>query len=102
MRRDYSGSNNPNYKHGFATTNMGAKKLHIFRHPEKHRARNIVYQALKYGSMVRQPCEVCGEAKVEAHHEDYSKPRDVKWLCRKHHMERHKEMLVSQQLLEAT
>ena len=37
----------------------------------------------------RKPCEVCGAEKVEAHHEDYYKPLDVNWLCKRHHAERH-------------
>ena len=35
-----------------------------------------------------QPCIVCG-AKADAHHDDYSKPTEVTWLCRKHHMNLH-------------
>ncbi len=36
-----------------------------------------------------EPCEVCGEKQVEAHHEDHAKPLQVNWLCRKHHLAVH-------------
>jgi hypothetical protein len=36
------------------------------------------------------PCEVCKETNVDAHHDDYNKPLDVRWLCKKHHREHHK------------
>ena len=55
------------------------------KHPEKARAWSMVGRAVRNGTLIRQPCEVCGEAKVQAHHEDYSKPIDVRWLCFKHH-----------------
>lgn len=48
--------------------------------------RNKTYSAIKRGLLKREPCEICGDTKVEAHHTDYSKPFDVKWLCRKHHL----------------
>lgn len=44
---------------------------------------------VKRGHITKKPCEVCG-AKAEAHHHDYSKPLDVVWLCRKHHMAQHR------------
>ena len=47
--------------------------------------------AIKAGKIVRQPCAVCGVEKVHGHHEDYTKPLEVDWLCSKHHMERHRK-----------
>jgi hypothetical protein len=42
-----------------------------------------------HGKLKRQPCEVCGATEnIERHHEDYSKPLDVQWLCPTHHRER--------------
>lgn len=52
--------------------------------PGKRRARNAVNNAIRDGRLKREPCEVCGEF-AEAHHLDYRKPLDVKWLCREHH-----------------
>jgi formylmethanofuran dehydrogenase subunit E len=40
--------------------------------------------------LARLACEVCGDKKAEAHHDDYSKPLDVRWLCTTHHAEWHK------------
>ena len=54
----------------------------------KIRARDLLRSAVRWGRIERQPCEVCG-MKAEGHHHDYSKPYDVRWLCRKHHNETH-------------
>lgn len=62
----------------------------IVRNPEKRKAHLIVGGALKSGKLIRQTCLVCGDEKTEAHHDDYSKPLEVKWLCRKHHAEIHR------------
>lgn len=62
------------------------------RNKHKRQAQGKVHNALRTGKLERQPCEVCGEMKVHAHHEDYSKPLDIKWLCVKHHNERHIEI----------
>ncbi len=52
----------------------------------KTRARSIVTRAIKTGELIRRPCEVCGDPTVQAHHEDYEKPLDVRWLCKAHHV----------------
>lgn len=55
----------------------------------KHRASDTVRKAVNRGTMKRGPCEVCGDLKTHGHHDDYNKPRQVRWLCRKHHMVEH-------------
>ncbi len=69
-----------------------AKRRWATRNPMKRAAHVIVGNAIRDGKLVRQPCEVCGNEKSEAHHDDYSKPLDVKWLCKRHHVERHKQL----------
>lgn len=61
------------------------------KNPEKLKAQKIVQFAVQYGQMTKQPCEVCGAERVDAHHDDYSKPLKVRWLCRLHHAAVHKE-----------
>ena len=52
-------------------------------------AHAYVRQALKLGQLSRQPCEVCGAEPTDAHHDDYDRPRIVRWLCRLHHRQHH-------------
>jgi hypothetical protein len=58
--------------------------------PVVRTANVAVGNAIRDGRLIRQPCEVCGETKVEAHHTDYTQPLNVMWLCREHHMQRHR------------
>lgn len=45
-----------------------------------------VQTAIRNGTLIRpNRCEICPEVKIEAHHSDYSKPLEVRWLCRYHH-----------------
>lgn len=55
----------------------------------RHEARWKVRRAIASGEMVRQPCETCGAVPAHGHHDDYSRPLDVRWLCPKHHREHH-------------
>ena len=56
----------------------------------KHRARAYAHLAIYFGDLVQQPCEVCGSLTVQAHHHDYAKPLEVRWLCTRHHGEVHR------------
>lgn len=51
--------------------------------PEKVKAHNAVQRALKSGKLVRpDACSACGSAKrIVAHHDDYTRVLDVRWLC---------------------
>lgn len=48
-----------------------------------------VCRAVKVGRLVKEMCEVCGSGDSRAHHNDYSKPPEVRWLCPLHHKEVH-------------
>lgn len=61
----------------------------------KYAVRSITNKAIRNGILVRQSCEVCGTSeKVEAHHDDYNKPLEVRWLCRTHHDEHHGRVVI--------
>lgn len=59
------------------------------KNKEKLRAKWKLQYAIRKGKISRGKCEVCGKLNAEAHHDDYSKPYDVRWLCHKHHMNNH-------------
>ena len=56
-------------------------------------ARAAVRRALRSGELVRESCRFCGAVhNIDAHHEDYSNPLEVWWLCRSCHKRRHAEL----------
>lgn len=57
---------------------------------KKANTRAYTKQLIKRGELTKQPCKVCGNVNSESHHEDYSNPREVIWLCRDHHLELHR------------
>ncbi len=61
------------------------------KNTEKKRANRRVWYALKHGYLVKGPCEACGCEKVQAHHDDYSKPLVVRWFCTKCHKQKDRE-----------
>ncbi len=57
--------------------------------PNKYKATNMVNNAIKGGKLHSEPCAECGHADSVAHHDDYSKPLNVRWLCQAHHKKWH-------------
>lgn len=71
-------------------------KLH--KDPIKQGARSAVKRAVKRGDLIpSESCQACGKSQlrsdgvraIQAHHEDYTKPLDVIWLCVKCHQIAH-------------
>lgn len=58
-------------------------------HAVKRRARTAVSNAIRDGRLTRRPCYGCGCEAAQAHHDDYSKPLDVRWLCTTCHAAEH-------------
>lgn len=57
-------------------------------------AHDAVSMCIKRGWLVQpKECQNCGQKgqRIYAHHDDYGKPLEVKWLCSKCHQQRHKE-----------
>jgi ribosomal protein S27AE len=54
-------------------------------------ARAKVNSAIARGKIQRQPCEMCLADKAQAHHEDYTQPFAVRWLCNECHQEHHRQ-----------
>lgn len=60
--------------------------------PAMTRANLFVATAKRDGALVEEACELCGGSRnVVAHHDDYAKPLEVRWLCRSHHGEWHRD-----------
>lgn len=62
------------------------------RDKAKIRARHLLAVAIKKGTVTRPAsCSKCATACIpEGHHEDYSKPLEVVWVCTACHMAGHK------------
>lgn len=58
--------------------------------PKKYKATNMVNNNIRNGNLVKMPCEICGNTiNVHAHHDDYDKPLNIRWLCAIHHKQWH-------------
>jgi len=60
------------------------------KYPNKYKAHTIVSNAIRGGKLFKEDCEVCDTDKdIHAHHDDYLKPLNVRWLCAAHHKQWH-------------
>jgi hypothetical protein len=84
-RRDRRYAKTANGKAYFLERNRRRRR----QSPQKSRAHDRVKYAVKTARLIRSLCEICGDPNTEAHHPDYSRPLDVKWLCKKHHLALH-------------
>jgi hypothetical protein len=65
-------------------------KVYRKNNPNKYKAHGKVAYEIRIGNLSKKPCEECGEISgVNAHHDDYSKPLDIRWLCSTHHKQWH-------------
>lgn len=87
----------------FRSKRRYGEKNHFYRGGPKavHAAQNKLEKAIQRGQVTRtDTCEECGEAPppfrdgrtaIQAHHDDYTKPLEVRWLCQPCHHRWHKE-----------
>lgn len=75
------------YKLTFNECQIKKQKKYRKKNKLKVMARKKVFVLVRNGSLKKKTCFICGNPKSEAHHEDYSKPLDVTWLCKQHHVE---------------
>jgi hypothetical protein len=89
------------------TTNLPVRdRRHVaayrIRYPQKEASKRALNRAIESGDVVRpETCERCGTkpsprsdgaASIHGHHDDYSKPLDVKWLCGRCHTDTHRAL----------
>lgn len=86
----FAGDKNPRWLGGVSSDNMRYQRRALERHPVECDARRQVNLAVARGDLVPEPCPCGSAAKTQGHHDDYSKPLEVRWLCPAHHMEQHR------------
>lgn len=89
--RDVSGEKNPNFRGWRSKRPTLYTQPYKAKNPLKVKAHRILRNAVLTGAVVRPiACESCGLiCRADAHHDDYSLPLAVRWLCRKCHVAHH-------------
>jgi hypothetical protein len=88
------GPANPCWRGGASQRPSAYVRRYEAKYPEKSAASRAVQEALRSGLLVRpSSCSRCAlSCKPHGHHDDYARPLDVTWLCRKCHRQRHVEI----------
>lgn len=88
-RRQYDRERGRDPKRIEATT--ARKRAWARKNPERRRAHSAVAYAVRTGKLERPAtCSACGGGgRIHAHHDDYSKPLDVRWMCAACHAQHH-------------
>lgn len=93
MMREWHREYEQNYRNrpGVRERIAGNQKRYVNdpRLRQRHECRWILNRAVRSGRIIKQSCSHCGNINGEAHHEDYSKPLNVIWLCRQCHAALH-------------
>ena len=83
------GALNSNWKGGISKDRYRYKQIQKQRYPVRIKAREAAAWAVRSGKIPRRACEICGNKNVQLHHDDYSRPLEIRFLCSKHHREIH-------------
>ena len=65
------------------------KRRRLLEKARTNNACNHVNNMVKKGVIEKRPCEICGDERSNNHHDDYTQPFEVRWLCVRHHAEWH-------------
>lgn len=89
----------PHYLRKWRKANPGKQaEYDAQKDPVKVNARNKLNKAVASGKIERpDTCSMCGGSeKIQAHHDDYTKPLEVVWLCFDcHNITYHPERVIS-------
>lgn len=71
-----------------------SRYTNMYRYPDKLKARKLFAYAIQEGYVIRpEYCEQClKNCKPDGHHNDYTKPLEVVWLCRQCHLKHHRSL----------
>lgn len=69
-------------------------KIYNKKFKKERSARSLVSRQIKKGEIKRGTCIVCkSKTNIVAHHEDYNKPLQIIWICRRHHYALHHHLI---------